>query len=78
MARAYASAEGVDLSVVSSRVFDDSKKLPAIAAGTASVTLRRAEGALAWFAAHWPAEACWPVAVPLPLPAATPVAEDAA
>ena len=66
VARAYAEAEQVDLSVVSSRVFDDSKKLPAVAAGSASLTLRRAEAALAWFASRWPAGASWPVAVPLP------------
>jgi hypothetical protein len=66
VARAYAEAEQVDLSVVSSRVFDDSKKLPAVAAGSASLTLRRAESALAWFAGHWPAAAVWPAAVPIP------------
>jgi hypothetical protein len=66
VARAYAEAEQVDLSVVSSRVFDDSKKLPAVASGAASLTLRRAEAALAWFAGRWPAGATWPAAVPLP------------
>lgn len=74
VARAYAEAEQVDLSVVSSRVFDDSKKLPAVASGAASLTLRRAEAALAWFAGRWPAGATWPAAVPVPaesLPAAS-------
>lgn len=66
VARAYAEAEQVDLSVVSSRVFDDSKKLPAVATGVASLTLRRAEAALAWFASRWPAGAIWPAAVSLP------------
>jgi len=66
VARAYAEAEAVDLPVVSSRVFDDSKKLPAVASDAASVTLRRAEAALRWFSAHWPDGAVWPAGVPRP------------
>lgn len=66
VARAYADAEGIELSTVSSRVFDDSKKLPAIAEGRADIQLGRYEAAMAWFAGNWPRGARWPKGVPRP------------
>jgi len=60
VARAYAEGSGVSLSVVSHRVFDDSKRLPLVEEGGASVTLRRAEQALEWFSDNWPDGVSWP------------------
>lgn len=65
VARTYAEAERIDLKAVSSRVFDDSKKLPAIEAG-ADLTTRRYEAALQWFSDHWPARTPWPKGVRRP------------
>ncbi|MBI5111329.1 MAG: hypothetical protein HZA68_05055 [Rhodovulum sp.] len=65
LARAYGAAHGIEMSTVSWRVFGDTKKLGAIAAG-GDIQVRRFERALRWFAAHWPAETAWPPAVPRP------------
>lgn len=59
LADAYGSAESVEPSVVSWRVFGDSKKLGAIMSG-ADLQTRRFEQALGWFSANWPATAAWP------------------
>lgn len=66
--RAYAAAEGIELSAVSWRVFGDSKKLGAIVAG-ADIYSTRLEAAMAWFSNHWPARTAWPKGVPRPRPA---------
>jgi hypothetical protein len=66
VANAYANAERISLSTVSSRVFDDSKKLPALARGIADIQVKRLESAMQWFADHWPQGARWPKGVRRP------------
>lgn len=74
-ASTYATAAGVELAVLSRRVLGDSKSLPALAAGTASITLRRAELLLEWLAENWPEGAEWPEGVARPAsPAQSPAA----
>lgn len=64
-ARAYAAAEGLDLSQVSWRVLGDTKKLPAIESG-ADIQVRRFEKAMNWFSENWPEGATWPAEVARP------------
>lgn len=64
VARAYASAEGIELSRASWRAFSESKTLDDLTEGRTSPTLRRADRALQWFSEHWPDGAVWPAAVP--------------
>jgi hypothetical protein len=59
LARAYAEAEGLELSTVSWRVFGDTKKFGAIETGS-DIQVRRYEKAVRWFSAHWPDRATWP------------------
>lgn len=70
LARTYASLEGVALSTVSSRAFDDGKKLGAIEAG-ADIQVRRLDRAVQWFSDNWP-DAPWPDEVPRPVPSVPP------
>jgi hypothetical protein len=65
LARAYAAAENVEISTVSTRVFDDGKKLAALESG-ADIQLRRAERALQWFSDRWPAGVEWPEGIERP------------
>lgn len=65
VARAYAAAEGVDLSTASWRVFGDTKKLAAMEAG-ADIQVRRFERGMRWFSENWPASAAWPAGVVRP------------
>lgn len=69
VAGAYGEAEGVEASVVSWRVFGDSKKLGAIETG-ADLQTRRFEQAMRWFADNWPERAAWPAKVRRPQVAA--------
>jgi hypothetical protein len=62
LARRYAELKGVPLSTVSSRVFDDGKKLAALEGG-ADINVKRLERALAWFSDNFP-EGEWPSDVP--------------
>ena len=64
-ARAYGQAEGLDLTTVSWRLFQDSKKLGALVDG-ADIQTRRLERAMAWLSGNWPEGAEWPPAVPRP------------
>lgn len=64
VARAYSEIEGVSLTTVSSRAFDDGKKLGAIEAG-ADIQVRRFDRAMQWFSDNWP-DAPWPSDVPRP------------
>lgn len=68
VARAYAEAEGIELRTVSHRVFDDGKKLAAIAAGR-DIQVRRYRHAMQWFSDHWPVSGPWPTGIPRPEPA---------
>lgn len=62
----YGRAANVEEKTVSSRVFQDSKKLSAIRNGS-DITVGRYNAALAWFSANWPAGASWPADVPRPI-----------
>jgi len=64
VARAYAEIKAIPLSTVSSRVFDDGKKLKALEDG-ADISVGRFERALQWFSDNWP-EGDWPSDVPRP------------
>lgn len=66
VADAYATAAKVEDKTVSSRVFQDSKKLAAIRSGS-DITVGRYNSALAWFSENWPEEARWPHDVPRPM-----------
>lgn len=65
VAEAYGSATGLRPQTVSSRVFRDTKKLPAILTGS-DISTRRLEAALVWFSNHWPDGAEWPKSVKRP------------
>lgn len=65
LADAYAAATGASETAISSRVFDDGKKLAAIRRGK-DITVRRFNAAVSWFAAHWPDGAGWPEGVARP------------
>lgn len=60
LARQFSAETGVSISAISSRVFDDGKKLPAMIERDADLTLRRAAVALQWFSDNWPQGARWP------------------
>ena len=66
VARGYAESEEIPLSTVSSRVFNDGKKLTALESG-ADLTVGRLERALTWFSENWPEKAEWPSDVPRPI-----------
>jgi hypothetical protein len=72
LADLYASANGLAEATVSSRVFDDSKRLAAIRSGK-GITLRRFNDALRWFSNNWPESVDWPTGVTRP-----PIASEAA
>jgi hypothetical protein len=61
----YGRAAQVEEKTVSSRVFQDSKKLAAIRGGS-DITVGRYNAALSWFSANWPEGADWPHDVPRP------------
>lgn len=64
-ARVYADLQGLELSTVSWRIFEDTKKLAALEKG-ADIQVRRAERAMQWFSANWPDGAAWPAEVDRP------------
>lgn len=61
----YGRAAQVEEKTVSSRVFQDSKKLAAIRGGS-DITVGRYNAALAWFSSNWPEGAVWPHGVQRP------------
>lgn len=61
----YGRAAQVEEKTVSSRVFQDSKKLAAIRGGS-DITVGRYNAALGWFSQNWPVDAAWPHDVPRP------------
>lgn len=75
IARTYAKAEGIALTTVSSRVFNDGKKLDAIVAG-GDIFSGRLNRSLHWFSENWPQAVAWPADIPRPI--ATPQSEAAA
>jgi hypothetical protein len=68
LARSYAAHESVKLTTVSSRVFNDGKKLSALEAG-GDLHSRRLHDAMQWLSANWPADLDWPAEIPRPEPA---------
>lgn len=61
IADAYKAAAGVDSdSTVSSRVFNDGKRLGILREGRGDITVGRFNAALDWFVAHWPEGAAMP------------------
>lgn len=67
----YGRAAGLTETTVSTRVFNDGKKLSALRAGK-DIQTRRLEDALRWLSANWPEGAAWPEDIERP--AATAVA----
>lgn len=63
LADAYGTGLGIPRTTVSYRVFGDGKIIGRVAVGH-DITVRRAERAIRWFAAHWPAGCVWPGGVP--------------
>lgn len=76
LARAYAAAEGVQLTTVSTRLFNDGKVLGRLEAG-GDLTTGRFRNAVQWFSDHWPAAASWPAGVPRPPVSAPPDSDPA-
>ena len=70
VADTYREASRIEDKTVSFRVFQDSKKLSAIRAGS-DITVGRYNAALSWFSANWPDGAEWPEGVPRPVADAT-------
>lgn len=66
VADVYREALGIEDKTVSSRVFDDSKKLTALRSGS-DLTVSRFNDALRWFSANWPDDAEWPTSVSRPI-----------
>jgi hypothetical protein len=66
VADAYKAALQIDEDkTVSSRVFEDSKKLSAMRGG-ADITVGRYNAAMVWFSEHWPEGAEWPGGIARP------------
>ena len=63
---AYAEALGIPDTTISSRVFDDGKKIAALRDGK-EITMGRYAKALRWFSENWPENSEWPDAVDRPL-----------
>lgn len=68
LARAYAAEQDINFKTVSSRVFNDGKKLDAIAAG-GDLYSARLNKAVRWFSDHWPSDLPWPEGIARPAPA---------
>lgn len=66
VAKAYSTATGLSFKTISSRVFNDGKKLDAVMAGETDLTTARFDLAMTWFAENWPDGAKWPAGVPAP------------
>lgn len=62
---AFCAATGSSRGSVAGRVFNDGKRLDAIAAG-ADLKTRSFEHAIGWFDANWPMGAAWPLNVERP------------
>jgi hypothetical protein len=78
VARAYCAARELSLSRVSTIVFNDGKKLDAIALRGADLGTGKYEQAMLWFSVNWPVDAEWPFLVTRPPLAAADAAEVAA
>lgn len=79
LSRVYMDAAHVESTTLSSRMFDDGKKLNAIENG-ADIQVRRCERAIQWLSDNWPSVADWPIDIARPLTSvgeASPVSETA-
>lgn len=67
---AYAAATGHAESTISTKIFNDGKRIEKIRAG-GDVGLRKVSDAISWFDAHWPEgeRGRWPRNIPRPAPA---------
>ncbi|MDH6265514.1 hypothetical protein M2360_000904 [Rhizobium sp. SG_E_25_P2] len=74
LADEYARLCVVEEKTVSSRVFDDGKKLRALRGGS-DITVGRFNAAMQWFSDNWPEGADWPASVARPAPRALEAAE---
>jgi hypothetical protein len=66
VARSYCQARGLSLARVSTLVFNEGKKLEAIASRGADLATGRFENAMRWFSSNWPEGCDWPSDVPRP------------
>lgn len=66
VARTYCQSRGLSLARVSTLVFNEGKKLEAIASRGADLATGRFESAMLWFSENWPEGAIWPEAVERP------------
>lgn len=60
VARAFCKARGMSLSRASTLVFNDGKKLDAIAYRGSDLATARYEAAMRWFSESWPDGVDWP------------------
>lgn len=66
VAEAYCEARGLSLARVSVLVFNDGKKLKAIAEQGVDLSTGKFEFAMRWFSTNWPEGAAWPDAITRP------------
>jgi hypothetical protein len=66
VAQAYCKARDLSLARVSTLIFNDGKKLGAIATSGVDLSTGRFEHAMAWFSANWPDGAEWPEEIARP------------
>ncbi|MBP2560823.1 hypothetical protein J2857_003592 [Neorhizobium galegae] len=69
LAETYCRAAGIAEATLSSRVFNDGKRIGQLRSG-ADVGSRRLETATLWLSENWPKGCVWPEDVPRPKPAA--------
>lgn len=62
---AFCASTGIAEATLSSRVFNDGKRLAAVRAGK-DIGARRVERAMRWFSENWPEGADWPLPVARP------------
>jgi hypothetical protein len=69
LSRLYAEAQGIKLSTLSSRMFNDGKRLDAIEAGR-PIQVTTFERAMQWLSDNWPEDPAWPAGITRPRPTA--------
>lgn len=72
----FCAASNVSESTLSSRAFNDGKRLSQIRGG-ADIGVRRLEQAVHWLSDHWPEGAEWPDGIARPAPCPEPIPEAA-
>lgn len=63
---AYASATDLAESTVSSRLFNDGKRIGNLRDKSGDIGILKIRDAIAWLSAHWPADVAWPPEIPRP------------